>query len=482
MIYDCIIVGAGPGGSSAATFLARQGISTLLLDKEVFPRDKVCGDGLAPQALYWIDELGCINEVLDQTDSCITTGDIFINGEHLSTGRFPQDAQYPGFCTLLERKRLDFILAKNAVKNGAVFKPGHMVKEIDLTGKYIVARAESDGKMAEFQGMLLIGADGVNSVVARSIGNILKEGTSAVSVRGYYEGVDTGRSQIQIYFNEQFFPGYGWVFTDDSGKANIGIGYAIDRNFPKKRNLQHVFEEFIRKDLKGLLKNARPDGNTAGWWASFFRPKSMVAERVMLIGDAANVADPINGGGIHKAMESAFISSQVAAYALSSGDFSVETLRTYEMLWKEHAGFDWRIGEFLLTIAKNPDLRELYLFLLKNIANLTKGNVHLQEFCSGVFLGMIPLKDAISPIALLNAIPLKPCDWVSMLYSSGRGGSLGLYDAFSAGANIVKMAGRIAVNTISHLNWGAEVLKKSIGLGGLYMDALTYQSAIGCIQ
>lgn len=69
MTYDVIVVGAGPGGSSTAAFTARKGLSTLILDRTDFPRDKVCGDGLTPQALYWLDQLGCIDEVLTHTKS-----------------------------------------------------------------------------------------------------------------------------------------------------------------------------------------------------------------------------------------------------------------------------------------------------------------------------------------------------------------------------------------------------------------------------
>jgi 2-polyprenyl-6-methoxyphenol hydroxylase-like FAD-dependent oxidoreductase len=96
MIHDVIIVGAGPGGSSAAAFLARRGVSTLVLDRAMFPRDKVCGDGLTPQAIYWLDQLGCVEEVLAETKGCLKDCDLFINGERLLTGGFPSSGS-PSF-------------------------------------------------------------------------------------------------------------------------------------------------------------------------------------------------------------------------------------------------------------------------------------------------------------------------------------------------------------------------------------------------
>src|ERR1700750_2558317 len=121
MIYDVIVVGAGPSGSSAASFLARHGVKVLLLDKSAFPRDKVCGDGMTPQAVYWLDRLGCAADVLAHTQSWTKTAGTFVNKEHVLTGGYPADTIYPDFATLLDRRRFDNILLEHAVARGAEF-------------------------------------------------------------------------------------------------------------------------------------------------------------------------------------------------------------------------------------------------------------------------------------------------------------------------------------------------------------------------
>lgn len=464
-IYDVIVVGAGPGGSSAATFTAKQGLSTLLLDRADFPRDKVCGDGLTPQAIYWLDRLGCIDEVLALTKSCIKTCDLFINGELVLSGGFPSNTQYPDFCILLDRRRFDHVLVKNAVSSGAEFQPNCAVRSIEQKADHIEVIVDADKQRTVFKSRVLIGADGVSSVVSRSIGNILNDGATAVSLRTYYRNVRLEGAQIKVYFDKQFFPGYGWVFVDDDGFANIGLGYAFDNLFPMQSNLKQVFETFLRQDLGPMLADADRCGPVAGGVVSFYRPRAIVADRVMLVGDAANQADPLNGGGIHKAMESAYLAAQAAQRAITSGEYSAHALKWYQDRWEEHYELDWRTAELFLSIAKNPNLKDVCLFMLASIARLTTTDRQFQEFCSGVFSGVISQSACLVPRALVSALPRDPRAWANLMQIDQRGllrGPLSfIAEATQSGA---QASGRLMMNPLQSVDWGLEILTKSLQL------------------
>ena len=468
-VYDVIVVGAGPGGSSTAKWLAEKGASVLLLDKAEFPRDKVCGDGLTPQAIYWLDRLGCAVEVLGLANACITSCDLYINGSRILTGRFPQDGPYPGFCTLLSRRQLDAALAAYAVRLGAEFKGGHRVAGLQWLGDKVEVEAEAAGQPVHFQARLVIGADGANSVVARVIGNRPRNGTTAVSMRCYYEGVEVEDSQIAIYFDRQNFPGYGWVFVDDAGLANIGLGYAADETFPLHGGVRQMLADFIATYLGAELAHAHPLGEPAGWFACFGKPERLHADGVLLIGDAADLADPMSGGGIHKAMESAYVAAGVARDALLRGDCSSRSLARYEQAWHAGAELDWRAGELFLAVAKNPNLRELYLLMLQAVGRLALQDQDFQDFCSAFFVDAISRSAALSPLVLLRAIPWEPSTLFAALHGPKPLTAKGLAASGAAAAkDLFQIAGRVGGDPLANLDWGLEVATKVIELLGCY--------------
>jgi menaquinone-9 beta-reductase len=474
--FDVIVIGAGPGGSSVASFLASRGVSCAIVDRAKFPREKVCGDGLTPQALYWLGKLGCAGDVLDRTDCCIDTCDLFINGKRILTGAFPQRSAYPGFCTLLPRKELDDILVRHACRQGASFFDEWGATSIKRSENGVIVEGKTDSGPRSFRAKILIGADGAGSMVSRFLNNKPTAGTKALSVRAYFSGVKREGSPIKVCFDEYLFPGYGWIFINDSGVANVGVGCVRDELFSSARppDLQAIFKRFIASPAAACLSGARQTSSLAGGWAAFSLLGAITADNVMLIGDAAHHADPLNGGGIHKAMEDAALAADVALEALASGDYSNASLKAYEERWSAISGADWRSAELLLAFAKNRDLRSVYLTMLESIGTLCENDGRFADYCAGVFSGVVAQRSYLSPITLLSKIPVDPrslfgkTDMVRSALSLSAKSALSF---FQAGRDVLR-------NPLENIDWALEVGKKIIDTGFYLAPRQTPQ----CVQ
>jgi geranylgeranyl reductase family protein len=464
MTYDVVVVGSGPGGTSVASWLARLGLSTLIVSKAASPRDTVRSDGLMPQAVYWLDRLGCADEVLAATRGCIKACELYVDGEHLLTGRFPSCTIYPDFAVLIVRRRFDELMLENAVRRGARFEGGTVVRGLEYEHDGVRVFAERGRKTVSYKARMVIGADGTSSIISRAIGNTLKDGVLGMSVRTTYRGVKSNGAGMKVYFNREYFPSYGWVFVDDHGAACVGIGCAVDKNFPMGDNMSAGLRRFIESDLEELLASAERIGPYSGAISGFYRPNAIVADRVVLIGDAANQADPLNRGGIHTAMESAWCAAETCAEAFEAGDFSREKLGRYERLWSSRFEPDWRMSEIFMSIVKNPNLKEFSLFALKQVGRLTAADPRFRDFATGVFSGALSQSAWLSPRALYDAFPKDPSAWMSLLRAnSPRGAAAGtLRLAFGAAASVAKAGWGLAHSPATTLDWGMDVATKTI--------------------
>ena len=267
---------------------------------------------------------------------------------------------------------------------------------------------------------------------------------------------------------------------DEDGFANIGMGYAFEKPFPMLPNLRQVFQDFLAQDLASALRNAELCGTISGGAVSFFKPRHLVADRVMLVGDAANQADPLNGGGIHKAMEGAYVAIEAAAEALAVGDCSAAMLRRYQTRWEQQFELDWRTAELFLSVAKNPNLREFCLLVLANIARMTTHDRQFQEFCSGVFSGVISQNVCLVPRALFHAMPKNPEAWMAILQLNQKGLVKGpLHFALDTMASISKASTRMAMSPWESMGWTMEVITKTLRLAQGHVEGTLEPAPLG---
>ncbi len=206
MIYDVIVVGAGPGGSSTATFLARRGVTTLLLDKSSFPRDKVCGDGLTPQAIYWLERLGAWTRCSPPPTAASRAATSTSTASSRLTGSFPDEPD-------LSRTSRSCWTATASTTSccgtrcrcGAQFAGDRLVRR-SSGRRTAYASRPSTRAAVEYRGRIVIGADGVSSTVSRAIGNTFKDGVTAVSVRTYLPRLSMRRRADQGLLRPRLFP------------------------------------------------------------------------------------------------------------------------------------------------------------------------------------------------------------------------------------------------------------------------------------
>ena len=394
---DVIVVGAGPAGSATAYYLASAGLDVLVLEKSHFPREKVCGDGLAPRAVKALTGMGV---PLSQGDGWVRSRGLRIIG---GGGRieldWPELSSFPGYS--LVRSRLDFdqILARHAEKAGARVLEGVNVTgplRDDRTGRVIgvTAQQTENGEKLErnARARVVVAADGNSSRLSVALGLHKRDDRPlGVAVRSYYTSPRHNDEYLEAWLDlwdgEKLLPGYGWIFGMGDGTSNVGLG------------LLNTSEAFGNIDYRALLRRWLA-GMPAEWGLTEenrtqpvrgaalpmgFNRTPHYKDGVLLAGDSGGMVNPFNGEGIGYALEAGEIAARTIVQALArpTAASAEAVLRTYPRQLKDAWGGYYTLGRTFVNMIGHPGfmrfatrhgVKRPYVmrFTMKLLGNLTE--------------------------------------------------------------------------------------------------------------
>lgn len=296
--HDLVVVGAGPAGAATAlgALTADPSLSVLLLDRADFPRDKSCGDGIAPHVLDLLAGVG-VTGLLDDR--------VPVTRLRLRRGDLGVDRAMARPAYVVPRRVLDARLVDAARAAGARLERRRVRDVVAGEGGVTL-----DGEVA---GRVVVGADGAHSVVRRAVG--LADGPRALAIRGYAPTPREGTGTQTITFGDSRQPSYAWAFDCGDGTSNIGYGELLTarRAPPTRRQLLEQLEHL----LPGATTDAE-DWRGHHLPLSTWRPLRPGHGRVLLAGDAAGLINPLTGEGIYYAVATGLLAGQAAAEALSA--------------------------------------------------------------------------------------------------------------------------------------------------------------------
>ncbi|WP_375435677.1 geranylgeranyl reductase family protein [uncultured Hymenobacter sp.] len=354
--YDVVIVGAGPAGTACALALRHSGRRVALVDKARFPRDKICGDAIPSPTLKL---LACLDpsyatelHALLALHRAPTTHSRLLapSGEELRIAWHNPAFNSP-------RLHFDEALLTLVRRHTATeLLEGYAICSLQ-TDEHGITLTPTDSTQRPLRAALVIGCDGANSVVARSLGppTALDRAYHCAAVRAYYKEVaDAPEDTSDFYFLREYRAGYCWVFPVGGGVYNVGFGMLSEEVAARRLNLRHELSELLATHPHLAPRFAKAEALTS--ITGFGLPlggsnRPVHGLRTLLCGDAAALIDPLQGHGIDKAVHSGILAAAQVVACFQAQRFDADFLASYAQQIKQRIGRElaqrYRLMRFL---------------------------------------------------------------------------------------------------------------------------------------
>ncbi len=353
--FDVAIVGAGPAGSSSAISLARKGYSVILLDKSLFPREKLCGDFLNPINWPIFEYLSVADELLSLEHDEITAFRItsFFGAE--ASIRFPVESNH-SFGLGLRRSYLDHLLLRQAEKAGAAVRQGLRATALSRESGGWSINLGNHSTQQSVRSTFLIGADGRNSWVAHRLGlaQSSERRGNCVAFQIHLQGVKGLKGEVQIHL----FPGgYGGLVGLGEGTTNLCL--TLEREKVRKdSSLESIFDKFLYRNpyLTESLTGSEVVGTVRSSYPVYFSPRRFYGDGFLLVGDAARVTEPVTGEGVYFALRSGELAAEAIDRAFSKRDFSAQQFSNYQRLYQRAFSFRQGVNRLIRALIYRSSL------------------------------------------------------------------------------------------------------------------------------
>ena len=401
--YDIVIIGAGPAGCTCAFQLQGKGLKIAVLEKDIFPRDKICGDALGADVvnqLYRIDpKLGQRFQNLVQKKASGGVRFFSPNHECLDINfTNPIHTKAAGFIT----KRIDFDnFYFNQIKDTpdiSIFL-NHKVEDIEQIENEVIIKTDKK----YFSAKMVLGADGANSILKRKLTiNKFEKDHHYAGLRQYFENVSGFHQDnyIELHFYKELLPGYFWIFPLPNNQANVGLGMLSREVSKRKINLKEKLGDIIQNhpNVKHRFKNAKPLESIKGFGLPMGSKKIPCSgHRFLLLGDAASLIDPFTGEGVSNAIRSGRLAADhlIKAFELNrfDADFNTEyDKEIYAKMWNE------------LRVSRSLQKLSVYPKLFNFVINKAKSNESVQVLLTSMLDNLDIKKELLKPSFYLRLL------------------------------------------------------------------------------